>query len=122
MDVAYKRNQFRFAHVHLHLSLVNLTEVHHLVDEAEDSLGITFDCLIYSLSLWVVIVLYERQQWGYDECHRCTDLMTDIHEEPQFGVAHLLGVDMFLQTQTVLFSPASGDKNLPYRESDGHKI
>jgi len=48
--------------------------------------------------------------------------MTDIHEEPQFGVAHLLSMDMFLQTQTVLLSPASGDKNLPYRESDGDKI
>ena len=28
--------------------------------------------------------------------------MADVHEEPQLGLAHLFGVDVFLQSQMVL--------------------
>ena len=31
IDVVYKANQVSFAHVHHHLTLVNLSQVHHLV-------------------------------------------------------------------------------------------
>ena len=39
--------------------------------------------------------------------------MTDIHEETQFSFAHLLGMNMFLQSQTVLFLMATVFQILP---------
>lgn len=34
MDISDETNQVCLTHMHLHLSFVNLTEVHHLVDES----------------------------------------------------------------------------------------
>ena len=39
-----------------------------------------------------------REQRGNDKRHRGANLMTDIHEETQLGLAHLLGMDMLLKT------------------------
>ena len=59
MNVANKANQVRFAHMHLHLPFVNLSQVHHLVDEAENAFRIASDDLIGAASAWVVIVFDE---------------------------------------------------------------
>ena len=34
VDVIHKANQVGFAHVHHHLTLVNLSQVHHLVNQS----------------------------------------------------------------------------------------
>ena len=102
VDVVDECHQVRLAHVHLHLALVNLSEVHHLVDKTQNALCVAPDGLVDATPVRVVIVLDERLQWCHDERHRCTYLMTDVHEEAQLGVSHLLGVDVLLQSQVVL--------------------
>ena len=59
VDVLYKSYKIGLAHSHLHLALVDLTQVHHLVNQAEYSFCITFDGLIDSPSVGVVIGLDE---------------------------------------------------------------
>ena len=59
IDVAYERNEFRLAHVHLHLPLVNLTQVHHLVDEAENTLCVAADGLVDAPAMDVIVLLDE---------------------------------------------------------------
>ena len=39
--------------------------------------------------------------------------MTDVHEETQFGITHLLSVDMFLEALAVLLPAAVGYQHLP---------
>ena len=39
--------------------------------------------------------------------------MTNIHEEAQFCIAHLFGVDMFLEAQTVFLLASMGYQKLP---------
>ena len=50
IDVAHKFNQVGFTHAHLHLSLVDFSHVHHLVDEAENTFGIASNGLVYASS------------------------------------------------------------------------
>ena len=102
VDVADEAHQVGFAHVHLHLALVNLSEVHHLVDETQDALCIAADGLVDTTAVRVGVLFDERLQRCQDKRHRRADLMTDVHEEAQFGVGHLLGMDMLLQAQVVL--------------------
>ena len=107
MDVADKIYKVGLLHVHAHHALVNLTQVHHLVDEVDDTLGIALNGLIYALPLWVAVLFHQREQRGNDKRHRGANLMTDIHEEAQLGLAHLLGMDMLLKTETCLFLSAT---------------
>ena len=44
-------------HMHLHLSFVNLSQIHHLVDEAQDTFGISFYSFIDTFALWVFLIL-----------------------------------------------------------------
>ena len=48
--------------------------------------------------------------------------MTDIHEEAQFGLTHLLGMDMCLKAQTVLLTMVTIGEELPGEESDDEGI
>ena len=57
IDVVDKPNEVLLTHVHLHLSLVDLTEVHHLVDEVQDALGIATNGLVDTLAVGVLLVL-----------------------------------------------------------------
>ena len=59
VDVVDEAHEITLAHTHLHLSLVNLPEVHHLVDQAEDALGIAADGLVDALALRVFLFLDE---------------------------------------------------------------
>ena len=54
--VLCKTNKIGFAHTHLHLSFVNLAEIHHLVYQTENSFSITPNRLINTLSVWISIV------------------------------------------------------------------
>ena len=85
------------AHVHRHLSLVYLSEVHHLVDEVEDTLGFPVNQLLDALSDRLLAFLDEGEKRGEDEGERCAYLVTDVHEEAQLSLAHLFGMDMLLQ-------------------------
>ena len=60
VDVANERHQIGLAHAHLHLSLVNLSEVHHLVDESQDTLRIAADGLVDTPAMRVVILFDKR--------------------------------------------------------------
>ena len=122
VDVVDEAHEVALAHTHLHLSLVNLTEVHHLVDQAEDALGIAADGLIDALALWVVLFLDEGEQRRENQRHRGSDIMTDIHEEAQFGLTHLLGMDMGLEAQTVLLTVMAVGEELPGEESDDEGV
>ena len=97
IDILHKLNQVCFPHTHLHLTFVDLTQIHHLVDEVEDALCISLDDDIDAFALGIFFVLYQRKQWSDDKGHRRTNLVTDVHKETQFGVAHFLGMDMFLK-------------------------
>ena len=56
IDVVDKPDEVLLTHVHLHLSLVDLTQVHHLVDEVQDALGIAADGLVDTLAVGVLLV------------------------------------------------------------------
>ena len=62
VDVVDEAHHVGFAHVHLHLSLVNLSQVHHLVDESENTLGITTDGFVNCFAAGIVVVLDKREQ------------------------------------------------------------
>ena len=103
VDVTHKGYEFSLTHVHLHLTFVYLTQVHHLVDESENTFGITADGLIDAAAMDVVILLDERHQGCNDQRHRRANLVRDIHEELQLGIGHFLSMDVLLQAQANLF-------------------
>ena len=70
-----------FLHVHDHLALVDLAEVHHLVDEVEDTLGVAAHERIGVLPLRIAVGLDEREQWREDQGERRADVVADIDEE-----------------------------------------
>ena len=57
--IAQETDQLRFAHMHLHLSLINLSQIHHLVDESENTFGITANGFIDAATMGIVILLDE---------------------------------------------------------------
>ena len=106
-----------FPHAHLHLSLVNLAQVHHLVDESQNALGIAAHNLVDAPLLRVFFALDERQQWRDNECHRCADVVAEVHKETQLRLTQFLGMDMLLQLHLFAHpAPAVGDV-APYDES-----
>ena len=56
VDILSKSNKIGFTHTHLHLSFINLSKIHHLVNQAENSFCITPDSLIDALSIRIGIV------------------------------------------------------------------
>ena len=107
IDVLNERYKVVFAHAHHHLSLLDLPEVHHLVDQVEDTFRVALDGLVDAMPVGIGVFLDERHDRCEDQRHRSADLMTDIHEEAQLGLTHLLGVDMLLQAQVILFLTTS---------------
>ena len=103
VDITHEGYELGLTHVHLHLTFVNLTQVHHLVDESENTFGITADGLIDAAAMDVVILLDERHQGRNDQRHWRADFVRDIHEELQLGIGHLLSMDVLLQAQANLF-------------------
>ena len=99
--VADEAHHVGLAHVHHHLSLVDLSEVHHLVDEMEDAFRVLAHHVVDTLPVGVLVFLDEAEQGSEDESERRAYLMADVHEEFQLRLAHLLGVDVFLQQQAV---------------------
>ena len=97
VQILHERYEVSLTHAHHHLSLLDLPQVHHLVDQVQDTLGVALNGLIYPMTMRIGVLLDERHDRGEDERHRGAYLMTDIHEESQLGFAHLLGVDMLLQ-------------------------
>ena len=122
VDILDEGNQVGLLHSHLHHTLVDLPQVHHLVDQVEDALRVALDGLIDPSALRVVILFHQREQGRDDEGHRRTDLVANVHKETQFGLAHLLGVDMLLQFQSVLFLPAAVGQIVPDGCGQGHQI
>ena len=103
VDITHEGYELGLTHVHLHLTFVYLTQVHHLVDESENTFGITADGLIDAAAMDVVILLDERHQGCNDQRHRRANLVRDIHEELQLGIGHFLSMDVLLQAQANLF-------------------
>ena len=101
--IANKGNHIGFAHVHHHLSLVNLSQVHHLVDQVQDSFRVLTHHIVDALSVSVFIFLDQREQRGEDKGQWGTDFVADVHEELQFRFAHLFGMDMLLQYELVFY-------------------
>ena len=122
IDIFDEGNQVSLAHAHLHLSLVDLPEVHHLVDETQDALRIATDGLIDALALRIVLMLDEGKQWSEDECHRRTDIVTDIHKETETGFTHLLGMNMSLEAQAVLLTMTTVEQILPDEKTNNQRI
>ena len=122
VDVLDEAHKVGLRHAHLHLALVNLSEVHHLVDKAEDTLGITLDGLIDIASGGIVVVFEQREQRCDDEGHRGAYLVAHVHEETQLGLAHLLGVDMCLEAEIVLLTVAAVGQILPDEEAKDYAI
>ena len=60
VEVLYEGDEIGFGEVHLHHTLVNLSQVHELVDEAQDSLSVSLDGLIDAQPSWVVFLSDER--------------------------------------------------------------
>ena len=48
--------------------------------------------------------------------------MTDVHEEAQLSLAHLLGMDMFLDAQTVFLFPAATNNVLREHGADDEQV
>ena len=115
-------DQIGLAHAHLHLSLVDLPEVHHLIDETQDALRITTDGLIDTLALRIVLVLDKGEQRGEDERHRRADIVADVHEETETGFTHLLGMNMSLEAQAVLLTVTTVEQILPDEKTNNQRI
>ena len=96
-----ERNHIGLAHTHYHLSLVNLSEVHHLVDEVKDTFRVLSDNLVDALTVRLFVFLDQGEQWGDNQCQWRTDFVTDVHEELDLRLAHLFGVDVLLQDELV---------------------
>ena len=96
-----ERNHIGFAHTHYHLSLVNLSEIHHLVDEVKDTFRVLSDNLVDALTVRLFVFLDQGEQWGDNQCQWRTDFVTDVHEELDLRLAHLFGVDVLLQDELV---------------------
>ena len=60
--VAHEIDEVGLTHSHLHLSLVNLTEVHHLVNQSQNALGIPADGLVDAAPVWVVVLFHQGEQ------------------------------------------------------------
>ena len=101
--IANKGNHIGFAHVHHHLSLVNLSQVHHLVNQVQDSFRVLAHHIVDALSVGVFIFLNQREQRGEDKGQWGTDFVADVHEELQLRFAHLFGMDMLLQYELVFY-------------------
>ena len=59
VDILDEGHEVGFRHAHLHLPLINLSEVHHLIDKTQYSLGIAFDGLIHMTTVGVIVILDE---------------------------------------------------------------
>ena len=118
VDVLHERHEVGLRHVHLHHSLVDLSQVHELVDEAEDALRVAANGLVDAAAVRIVVLLHEREQWCDDERHRRANLVTDVHEEAQLRLTHLLGVYVLLQAQAVLLAAAALAQILPDAHSE----
>ena len=99
--IANKGNHIGFAHVHHHLSLVNLSQVHHLVNQVQDSFRVLAHHIVDALSVSVFVFLNQREQRSEDKSQWGTDFVADVHEELQFCFAHLFRMDMLLQYELV---------------------
>ena len=101
--IANKGNHIGFAHVHHHLSLVNLSQVHHLVNQVQDSFRVLTHHIVDALSVSVFIFLNQREQRSEDKGQWGTDFVADVHEELQLRFAHLFRMDMLLQYELVFY-------------------
>ena len=99
--IANKGNHIGFAHVHHHLSLVYLSQVHHLVNQVQDSFRVLTHHIVDALSVSVFIFLNQREQRSEDKGQWGTDFVADVHKELQLRFAHLFGMDMLLQYELV---------------------
>ena len=81
VDISDKTHEINFLHTHLHLSLIDLTQIHHLVNQMENTFRISFDRLIDTFLSEISFLFQQRQQWSHNQCHRSPNLMTDIHKE-----------------------------------------
>ena len=48
--------------------------------------------------------------------------MTYVHEEPQLGIGHLLGMDMFLKLQVVALLAATVEQQQPYAQGSEQEV
>ena len=90
------------AHSHLHHALFDFPQVHHLVDEVQNTVCISLYGYVCSCSLRVAFILEQRHQRSHDKRHRGAYLMAYVYEEFYLRLVHFLGVDMILQFQSVL--------------------
>ena len=61
VNIVYEAHQVRFLHVHGQHSLVNLAQIHELVDEMENAFGVPFDGGIDALSVKVGVFFHQLQ-------------------------------------------------------------
>ncbi len=59
VDILGKCDEVSLLHPHLHHALINLTEVHHLVDQVEDALCIALDGEIDIMSLGIAVLFHQ---------------------------------------------------------------
>ena len=116
IDILHKVDEVGLLHSHLHHTLVNLPQVHQLVDEVQDSFRIALDGFIDTLTMRVVVFLHQGKQRGDNQRQRSTNLMADVHEEAHFSLTHLLGMDMLLKFQAVLLLALTGTQIPPDAE------
>ena len=122
VQVLHERHEVGLAHPHPHLSLLDLPQVHHLVNQVQYALRIALHGLIHPVPVRVGILFDERHDRCEYQCHRCSYLMTDIHEEPQLRLAHLLCMDMLLQSEVRLFLSAAVGKIHIQSQGNEHEV
>ena len=57
VDIVDEGHEIGLRHAHQHLTLVDLTEVHHLIDQTQDTLSITADGLVDTPAMGIGLVL-----------------------------------------------------------------
>ncbi|CDD84535.1 unknown [Bacteroides sp. CAG:462] len=94
VEVGDEADDVHAAEVQVHLPLVNLADVHELVDEAEDALGIAVDGVVALLARGIGIARHELLQRTDDERHGCAYLVGYVDEEAHLRLVELFGVDV----------------------------
>ena len=106
--------------MNLHALLLHFVEIEQLIDEQEQTLGVTVDnrkrlrdsLTISKFSGNLFPMLFQTLQRSDDKRYRRTDFMGNHREELQAGISHLLIllefqlVEFFLMTEFLTFQPA----------------
>ena len=81
IHVSHKIHKVHRLHLHHHLSLIYFTQVQNLIDESQNTFRITAHHTVRPLPYFIEVRINKVLKRSYNQCHRRTNLMIEVHEE-----------------------------------------